>query len=109
MKTLTFQGYSDDTFACEGPEIDVDYDTCASGAMVAMEVRGDGEALLVTGQYAPGPVAGWTIGVGPVDGPDHDGQHIAPWPIRIEQSARPYSPQLVIEAPDDVSVTLLST
>jgi len=26
MKLLKFQGYSDDTFACEGPKIDVDHE-----------------------------------------------------------------------------------
>ena len=39
MKLLRFEGYSDDTFACTGPGIDVDLDTCASGAPLRRLLR----------------------------------------------------------------------
>lgn len=108
MKTLKFVGYSDDTFACEGPKIDVDYDTCASRKPVAMLVvspsyRG---GIVVVGQYAPGHADGWLIGVSNFD-PEADDVPIPEWPIRIERSEAGYSPRLVIEAPDDVTVKLL--
>ena len=109
MKRLTFQGYSDDTFACEGPEIDVDCDNCASGEPIVMKVTSAGDGMLVSGQYAPEHCAGWLIGVAPIEGPDFDGQHIPDWPMHLVSSDRCYSPKLVVEAPDDVSVTLLST
>ena len=72
MKLLRFEGYSDDTFACTGPGIDVDLDTCASGAPVYMRVEAGKDSMIVCGQYAPGPVAGWIIGVGPDDGEIED-------------------------------------
>lgn len=105
---LRFQGYSDDTFACDGPGIDVDCDTCASRKMVVMEVRSGADALFVTGQFAAGPVAGWTIGVGPVEGPDREAQPVPNWPIRIIRGFQPYSVVLVIEAPDHVTVRVVA-
>jgi hypothetical protein len=109
MKVLAFVGYSDDTFSCQGPGIDVDRDTCASGAPVYMLVKGKGGALVVSGQYCPGPTHGWQIAVAPWD-PDHrddDTVHMPLWDIRITRSQRPYSPALTIVAPDDVTVELL--
>lgn len=108
MKTLKFQGYSDDTFACEGPKIDVDHDTCASGKPVAMLVASaeQGAGIIVVGQYAPGHAYGWLIGVSPSD-PTHDDKPMPLWPMRIVQGERPYSPMLVLEVPDDVTVKLL--
>lgn len=110
MKRLTFTGYSDDTFACDGPAIDVDYDTCASGKPVTMRVQSvaDDESLLVVGQYAPGACAGWLIGVAPDEGDDSD-DPMPPWPMRYEPNPNvPYSPLLVIDAPDDVQVVVIS-
>lgn len=108
MKTLKFVGYSDDTFACTGPGIDVDKDTCASGKPVTMLVASASHAggIIVVGQYAPGHADGWLIGVSNRD-PSHDDVPIPAWPIRIERSERGYSPMLLIEAPDDVKVILL--
>lgn len=107
MKTLHFIGYSDDTFACEGKGIDVDHDNCASGDPIAMLVAGTGGSLIVIGQYCPGRAEGWLIGVSPHDPEQTDDRHIPEWPIRVERSDRSYSAMLVIEAPDDVTVTLL--
>ena len=108
MKTLTFEGYSDDTFACTGPKIDCDLDNCASGAPIFMEVAGNGgvERMVVRGQYAEGPCAGWSIAVAPADF-GREERAIPVWPMRFERSDRPYSPRLLVDAPDDVQVRLL--
>lgn len=106
MKTLVFAGYSDDTFYCEGPGIDVDCDNCASGEPIEMKVSGTGGEMLVTGHYCGGAATGWLISVGPVhDDPDEN--PIPDWPMRITRSDRPYSPALIVDAPDDVSVALI--
>lgn len=105
-KTLRFQGYSDDTFDCYGLGIDVDYDNGGNGKPVFMRVDGTGGSLVVRGQYAEGPCGGWSIAVAPADyGADEF--HIPEWPMRFERSDREYSPRLIIEAPDDVKVTLI--
>lgn len=106
VKVLSFEGYSDDTFMCIGPDIGVDYDNCANGEPIFMRVDGSGGSLVVRGQYAEGPCGGWSIAVAPADH-GHDEFHIPEWPMRIERSDREYSPRLVIEAPDDVTVRLL--
>jgi len=109
MKTLTFQGHSDDTFACTGPRIDVDHDNCANDKPVTMLVSGEGGRLLVIGQYAAGHSGGWQIAVAPYDPEflDDDTVAIPRWTMTIEPGDRPYSPVLVIVAPEDVSVELL--
>jgi hypothetical protein len=106
MKRLVFQGYSDDTFACEGPDIDVDLDTCASGRPVTMIVKAGDESLIVVGWYAPSHCNGWLIGIAPHN-PGHVEKHLPEWPIIITRSDREYSPLLMIDAPDDVQVELL--
>ena len=107
MKRLIFQGHSDDTFACTGPGIDVDYDTCASGKAVWMRVASGSEALLVFGRYGCGPAAGWLIGIAPAEGSDMDAQNVPGWRMGLQPWERNYSPALVIEAPDDVTVQLV--
>lgn len=109
MKLLKFQGYSDDTFACTGPHIDVDEDNCASGDPIVMHVSGVDGDLLVIGQYAAGHSGGWQIAVAPYDpdGRDDDTVHVPQWPISVGRSERHYSPMLTISAPDDVCVELM--
>lgn len=106
MKTLKFDGYSDDTFACIGPGIDVDYDTCASCDPVIMRVEAGGETLTVVGQYSINGTGGWMIGVS-TDGEVEDAP-IPSWPIRIIRGECDYSPRLEIDAPDDVTVELVA-
>lgn len=104
-KTLTFAGYSDDTFYCEGQGINVDKDTCGNGKPVRMVVTSAEGMMLVTGQYCPGTATGWQISIAPAhDDPDEN--PIPAWPMRIERSERPYSPALIIDAADDVEVRL---
>ena len=96
---LSFEGYSDDAFACAGLNIDVYKNTCASDKPVYMRVEASDGAMIVRGQYTDGPCGGWSIGVSPIGE-----QHIPAWPMRFALSDRPYSPMLIVEAPDDVKV-----
>lgn len=106
-KVLKFDGYSDDTFACKGPGIDVDFDTCASGRPVSMRVSsGEEHVIIVTGQYCPGDATGWQVAVAPGHD-DPDNNPVPPWPMVITAGESPYSARLIIEAPDDVVVKLL--
>lgn len=106
MKTLRFEGYSDDTFSCTGKGIDVDRDNAADMSPVSMRVAGSGGELLVTGQYCPSPATGWQVSVAPShDDPDEN--PIPEWPMRVVRGERPYSAALEIDAPDDVTVELV--
>lgn len=109
MKTIKFQGYSDDTFACTGPGINVDHDNCNNGKPILMRVDAGGESVVVYGHYAPlGATAGWLIGVSPADF-DGDERHIPDWNIYFEPSDREYSPRMVMEnIPDDAVVYLIT-
>lgn len=105
MKTLRFEGYSDDTFG-ESTTREV-YDNCASGRPIIFKVWSAkaNDGLYVVGQYCPGPLTGWMIGVGRLN--EDDDEHMPDWPIRFQSGLdqqRTYSPQLIIEAPDDVTV-----
>jgi len=106
MKRLIFEGHSDDTFGEYGVTHD-DYDNCASGNPIIWEVRGDGTGLLVHGQYGcgkwPQRVPGcWVIGVQPFE------DNWCGWPMRFELADNGYSPRLIIDAPDDVTIDCLN-
>lgn len=107
MKILTVEGYSDDTFMCTGPGIDIDHDNAASGEPVVFRIQSGADAMLVIGQYAAAPSGGWQIAVAPIDNETGDDQPIPDWPMAIGRSQRPYSPALFITAPDDVSVVMI--
>lgn len=101
MKTLKFEGYSDDTFGCD----EADYDNCASGQPIVFNVVSGGAGVVVSGQYAPVHCGGWLVGVSTYD-PTHDDVSLPPWPMRIEPGSSTYTPALIIEVPDDAEVTL---
>lgn len=104
---LRFEGYSDDTFG-EYAHTKDDFDNCASGDPIEYLVTApDGSALLVVGQYAAGNASGWIIGVAPHD-PSGDDKPMPDWPMRFARGDRPYSPALLIEAPDGVNVKCLT-
>lgn len=107
MKTLRFEDYSDDTFGEYGVTNE-DYDNAASGKPIAFLVSASEGSMVVVGQYCPGPCGGWLIGVASHD-PDCDDTPLPPWPMRIERGERPYTPSLLIECPDDVTVTHIET
>lgn len=114
MKTLWFEGSSDDTFGLTRCGDDTsrcdDYDNCASGKPIEWRVWSPetDDSLIVTGQYAPGTSEGWLIGIAPAPHVDGEEHNIPTWPIRFERGGREYSPRLVIEAPDDVQVDCLT-
>jgi hypothetical protein len=103
MKTLRFEGHSDDTFGEYGV-YDEDHDNCADGEPITFRVSAGIEGLYVIGQYAgkawPGGV--WMIGVAQLD----EDVPLPTWSMRFETSGSQYSPVLVIEAPDSVVVEL---
>ena len=114
MKTLWFEGSSDDTFGLTRCGDDTshcdDYDNCASGKPIEWRVWSPetDDSLIVTGQYAPGTSEGWLIGIAPAPHVDGEEHNIPTWPIRFERGSREYSPRLVIEAPNDVQVDCLT-
>jgi hypothetical protein len=106
MKMLRFEGYSDDTFG----EIvtGVDYDNCGSGRPIILKVWSakENDGLYVVGQYCPDPMTGWMIGVGRLN--EDDDAAMPDWQVRLFRSERPYSPSLLIDAPDDVMVEIVT-
>lgn len=103
-KSLRFEGYSDDTFG-EYAETCEDYDNCNNGDPIIFKVwsASANDGLYVVGHYCyPAPLIGWMIGVGRLN--EDDDCHIPAWPMRFEHAECPYTPALVIEAPDDVTV-----
>lgn len=108
MKRLRFHGYSDDTFGEYGIT-NIDNDDCGTGSHRAFRVAAGGESVIVVGVYAPKDTPGcWVVGI-QIDDADGDGGGPLPsWPMRFVASGRPYSPALEIDAPDDVTVTLVS-
>lgn len=114
MKTLWFEGSSDDTFGMtrcgDNRRTCDDYDNCGSREPIEWRVWSPetDDSFIVTGQYAPGTSEGWLIGIAPAPHVDGEEHHIPTWPIRFERGGREYSPRLVIEAPDDVQVDCLT-
>ncbi len=103
MKTLHFEGSSDDTFGMTQTSYADDFDNCGSGKPIEWMLQDHitGDAMIVVGQHAPGQAGGWLIGVAPYDS-EQEEKAIPEWPMRIERGGRPYSPRLVIEVPDNV-------
>jgi len=111
VKHLRFIGNIDDTFGEYGWSRD-EYDNCASGEPIEWEVMdAEGKGVLVIGQYSNANNGAWTIGVTPWH--NHRKKEdpvMPPWAMRFEQPGQgeaPYSPVLVIEAPDDISIRCL--
>ena len=109
MKNLRFSGNSDDTFGEYGWSMD-DYDNCASGEPIEWAVTdGAGRGVLVSGCYGAHNAC-WAISVLPWSDDKKEEPPTPSWPMRIEQPGKgeaPYSPVLVIEAPDDVRIRCL--
>ena len=102
MKTLMFEGHSDDTFG----ELTTgeDHDNCANNAPIIFKVLSlsAGAGVLVIGHYHLAPDGVWTIGLAPVQ----EDSPIPDWPTRFRLSDRGYSPALEIDVPDDAHVEL---
>lgn len=106
MPTLRFEGYNDDTFG-EYAHTNDDYDNCGNRKKIHWLVEAGAERLLVVGQYDQNPAAGWQIGVAAFDERSADDPMIPEWPMRFERGSRPYTPALVIEAPEGVKLRCL--
>lgn len=99
MKTLRFEGHSDDTFGEYGWSNE-DFDNCASERPIICTVQSGKDRLNVIGQYGLDGVAPcWTIGIQLVD----EGDELPLWPIRFER-CHSYSHALVMDVPDDVEL-----
>lgn len=111
MKTLKFYGVSDDIFACEciggGASLNREAGCFTEGAAYLLKA-GDGQ-MAVFAQYALPPLmfGSWSIGISLAA----EGIPLPSWPMRIETAEangyptpRVYSPVIIIECPDDISV-----
>ena len=102
MKTLVFEGHSDDTF---GEETTTN-DNCGNGRPIVLRVEADGQGMYVWGLYsyeAPSECpACWVVGLQQLD----EDRRLPPWPMTWGVSDGGYSPKLTVEAPDDVVVSL---
>lgn len=114
MPILKFQGHSDDTFGEYGHFND-DHDNCANGSPIVFKVEvpeanlepdAQREGLFVWGLYgpvkAPKSTPGcWVIGLQQLD----EDVPLPSWPMRWEISERGYSPVLILDAPEGVTLT----
>ncbi|NID06615.1 hypothetical protein HBF26_17100 [Luteibacter jiangsuensis] len=105
MKTLRFEGYSDDTFGEYAVTKD-DFDNCASGEPIEYLITAPSEpdaGLIVTGQHCPEHSGSWLIGIANFD-PDFTDRPIPNWPARFVPATDArffYNPVLEIDVPDD--------
>lgn len=98
MKTLKFEGYSDDTFGCYWKGGDVDDDDCANLSVRTIYVKAGEQRMAVTGVY--GQACMWSVGIAPIE----DDNAMPDWPMRWSFSG--YSTVLEIDVPDKFEVTL---
>lgn len=94
MKTLKFQGHSDDIFG-EYKSVE-DEESIDGDTPVRIQV---GDALVVYGLYVDGGV--WMVGISQVD----DGVPIPDWPMRWKSET--YSIVLEIDVPDETEIIFL--
>lgn len=98
MRTLRFEGYSDDTFGEYGLTGD-DVDNCASGTPIQCVVDcGEFGRLMVIGQYSKASCDNgcWAVGVSKVDEFDD----FPDWDMRLREGAETkYSTALEIDLP----------
>lgn len=106
MKTLRFEGHSDDTFGEYGVTND-DYDNCASGTPIDWIVTAPSQpdvGLVVTGQHCPGLSGSWLVGISSYDPKFHD-LAMPSWPARfvpdLSRAAGQRNPVLEVDVPDD--------
>jgi hypothetical protein len=101
MRTLKFEGFSDDTACCSSGGSDVDHDDCAAGTLRAFRVcHSESPALLVFMQYAPVGEC-WMVGVAP----EREDTALPDWPMTW--GFERYSTTLCIEVPDSTEVALM--
>lgn len=98
MKTLKFQGQSDDTFGEYGIT-GQDADNCASCKPIQCLIKSGEGSLLVVGQYSNSHIneGCWVIGISM----EAEDKRLPDWPIRIVNGDCGYSPVLEIDVPDE--------
>lgn len=110
MKTLIFQGYSDDTFT--ETTTGESFDNCSNGVPIQFKVMmRDGSGIIVTGCYGTSTLRGdrvlgvncWMIGVQSI----HESKPVD-WKITIEPSFDRYRNRLTVEAPDESILSLIN-
>lgn len=109
MKTLKFYGASDDLFELKCSDRALANEICndGDGTVMGFHLKADDGELRVCAYYVDPGV--WMIGVAPVE----EGQPIPSWAIRLESpgasnEAPEYSAVIVVDAPDDVIVTVVA-
>lgn len=103
MKTLKFEGGSDDTFGEYGITHE-EVDNCSRNTPIQCLISSKEGSLIVIGHYHLHPTDGcWTIGVSL----SKEGELMPNWPTRftIDKEGYKYSPILEIDVPDDVKLT----
>lgn len=101
MKTLKFEGGSDDTFGEYGVTQD-EIDNCSRNLPIQCVVSSKEGSLVVVGHYHIHPADGcWTIGISLLK----EGEPLPSWPTRFTMGGCNYSPTLEIDVPDDFKLT----
>lgn len=104
MKTLVFEGYSDDTFG-EFECFNITIDNCGTNEPIQCRITSSEGELLVVGQYGDSHISPcWVIGISMVD----EDVPIPNWNIRYLPVEHGYSPILEIDVPDDASLVFYS-
>lgn len=101
MKTLKFEGYSDDTMMEHGIT-NQSYDNCATDSPIHCIISAGNERIVITGYYNINPTGGvWMMGVSQYD----EDSPIPNWPIKFKtKPSIGYSPILEIDVPDEFSL-----
>lgn len=106
MATVTICGASDDRVEVdilgEDGRSDFEADAFDRGRSIFLRLA-DGTGMRVYAEYSPTDLGGgvWMIGVVQL-GEDHP---IPDWPMKYRTAENGYSPELIIEAPEDVTVS----
>ena len=102
IKTLRFEGSSDDTFGEYGVTYD-DVDNCGSKEPIHCIVKSSKGRLIVTGVYKHPLDACWTVGVSQYA----EDEKIPKWNFRYKTAENGYSPILEVDVPDDTEIEFI--
>jgi hypothetical protein len=99
---IYFSGYSDDNIEINGTELSDEIGAYDRARFIKLQ-RPNGDGLIVFGHYAPDgtPDGTWVFGV-TLLGED---KPLPDWPITFDTCENGYSPVMVVDAPEDVTVT----
>lgn len=105
MATITIYGESDDLVEVEIIDGDgrkrIELDAYDRGQSIYLRLM-DGTGMRVYAEYSPTDLGGgvWMIGVAQLG----EDQAIPGWPMKYRMAENGYSPELIIQAPEDVEV-----